>query len=163
MLREKFEELINKLTEEAKKYYGERLVAIVLFGSVARKTQRNDSDIDILLVVKDLPKGRLRRTEEFMKIEEKLEEDLKRLRKEGIYTLISPIIKTPEEVKKGGLFFLDFVFDAVILFDKENFFERFLTNFKEKLKHLGAERYTFGNAWYWVIKPELKSGEDIEL
>lgn len=163
MLREKFNELISKLTEEAKKYYGERLISIVLFGSVARKTQRHDSDIDILFVVENLPKGRLRRTEEFMKIEEKLEENLRTLRNEGIYTFISPIIKTPEEVKKGGLLFLDFLFDAVILFDKDKFFEQFLINLREKLRHLGAERYTLGNAWYWIIKPELKSGETIEL
>ncbi|MCS7278640.1 MAG: nucleotidyltransferase domain-containing protein [Thermodesulfobacteriaceae bacterium] len=163
MLKEKYQELINLLVKEIKSFYQERLISIVLFGSVARETQRFDSDIDLLIVVKDLPKGRLKRTTEFMEIEEKIEEYLKSLEKIGINTYISPVLKTPEEVKMGSPLFLDLVEEAQILYDKEDFFKKELEKLKEKLKSLGAKRYWLGNAWYWVLKPDIKPGETIKL
>lgn len=50
------ETLITKLTE---KYIAE-MQSIVLFGSYAKKTQKKDSDIDILFVVNDLKNKKLR-------------------------------------------------------------------------------------------------------
>ncbi len=66
MLKEKYQELTELLLKEIKEFYKDRLVSVVLFGSVARETQRFDSDIDILLVIKDLPRGRLNRVLEFL-------------------------------------------------------------------------------------------------
>jgi len=163
MLKEKYKDLIGLLLKEIKNFYKERLVSVVIFGSVARGTQRFDSDIDILIVVKDLPKGRLKRTIEFMEIEEKIENYLKDLENIGIHTYISPVLKTPEEIKMGSLLFLDLVEDAKILYDKEDFFKKELEKIKETLKNLGAKRYWLGNAWYWVLKPHIKPGENIEL
>jgi predicted nucleotidyltransferase len=51
------------------RHYGERLVSLTVFGSVGRGTPRPDSDIDLLLVVKDLPVGRIARVKEFAAIE----------------------------------------------------------------------------------------------
>ncbi len=65
MLREAFESLIDALRAACLAHYGERLVSLAVFGSVARGTQRFDSDVDCLLVVRDLPPGRMRRVEEF--------------------------------------------------------------------------------------------------
>ncbi|MEN2985996.1 MAG: nucleotidyltransferase domain-containing protein [Thermodesulfovibrionaceae bacterium] len=163
MLKEKYKELINLLLRELKVFYQERLVSVVLFGSVARETQRFDSDIDLLIVVEDLPKGRLKRTMEFMEIEEKIQDFLKDLEKIGINTYLSPVLKTPEEVKIGSPLFLDLVEDAKILYDREDFFKKELEKIKEKLKSLGAKRYWLGNAWYWVLKPDIKPGETIKL
>ena len=81
----------------------------------------------------------------------------------GIYIHISPVLKTPEEVKRGSPLFLDLVENAKILYDKENFFKNKLEEIKEKLKKWGAKRYWLGNAWYWVLKPDIKPGESIEL
>ncbi len=163
MLKEKYAELVELLLKEIKNFYKDRLVSVVLFGSVARETQRFDSDIDILIVAENLPKGRGKRIREFLQIEEKLEEHLRNLEKSGIYTYISPILKTPEEVKAGSLLFLDFVEDAKILYDRGDFFKNRLEELKDKLKKWGAKRIWLGNAWYWILKPDLKPGETIEL
>jgi hypothetical protein len=40
---------------------GDRLVSVVLFGSVARGDARASSDIDLLIVVEGLPKGHFAR------------------------------------------------------------------------------------------------------
>lgn len=163
MLKEKFKKLGKKLASEIKSYYGERLVSLVVFGSVARETQRFDSDIDILIIAKELPNGRMKRVEEFEIVEDKLEHFLTSLQKYGIYTSITSVIKTPEEAEKGSPLFLDMVEDARILIDKNDFFATILKKFRNRLKVLGAKRIWRGNAWYWVLKSDYKPGEIFEL
>jgi predicted nucleotidyltransferase len=164
MLKEKFRELETRLLEEIKSFYRERLISVVIYGSVARETQTFESDLDLLIIAKDLPQGRMKRIREFDNIESKIEPFLKSLRQEeNINTYISPIIKTPEEAKRGSPLFLDMVEDSKILFDKEGFFETLLKRLKERLKKLGAKRIWKGNAWYWDLKPDYKPGDVIEL
>ncbi len=146
-----------------KRCYGERLVSLVIFGSVGRGTPRFDSDIDMLLVVDGLPPSRLRRLEEFEQVEHALEEDLKALAGHGIHTVLSPIVKTREEVQRGSLLFLDMIEDGRILYDRDGFFRSFLADFSRRLKELGAFRVRRGGSWYWVVKGEYKPGEVFEL
>lgn len=111
----------------------------------------------------EAPKGRLARTDEFMKIEEGLEEHLSDLRKRGIFTHVNSIIKTKDEIEAGNLLLLDMTEDGVILFDRDDFMENILRKWREKLRHLGAKRIWKGNSWYWLLKPDLTEGEKIEL
>ncbi|MFW6139787.1 MAG: nucleotidyltransferase family protein [Acidobacteriota bacterium] len=163
MLKEKFKELQEKLLKESKSFYGNNLVSFVVFGSVARETFRFNSDIDILIIAENLPDGRMKRVKQFSSVEEKIQSFLESLEKQDIHTYISPVFKTPNEVKKGSPLFLDMVEDALILYDKDDFFSKWLKNFKERLKKLGAKRVWRGNMWYWVLKPDYKPGEVIEL
>lgn len=163
MLREHFAKLLKRLLEEAQRYYGERLVSLVIFGSVGRGTPRFDSDVDILLVADDLPPSRLKRLEEFENVERALEKDLEGLAQHGIHTVLSPVIKTREEVCKGSLLFLDMIEDGCILYDRDSFFQSFLKDFAQRLEALGAERVRRGGSWYWVLKREYKKGEVFEL
>lgn len=163
MLREHFEGLLKRLLEEVQRYYGERLVSLVVFGSVGRGTPRFDSDVDILLVADGLSPSRPQRLEEFENVERALEEDLKRLVKYGIHTTLSPVIKTREEVYKGSLLFLDMIEDGRVLYDRDSFFQSFLKDFARRLEALGAQRVRRGESWYWVLKREYEKGEVFEL
>jgi len=164
MLKERFKELEIRLLSEIKSFYGTRLISVVVFGSVAREAQTFDSDLDVLIIAKDLPKGRMKRIGEFESIEEKMEPLLKSLRrKEGIDTYLSAIIKSPEEAEKGSPLFLDMVEDAKILFDRDGFFKKRLDKLRKRLKELGSQRIWKGNAWYWDLKPDYKPGEIFEL
>lgn len=163
MLREKFLELEDKLLIAIRSFYGARLISVVIFGSVARETLHFDSDIDILMIVEGLPEGRMKRIREFEGVEKEIEPFLKSLRKEGIHTILSAILKSPDEAKKGSPLFLDMVEDAKILYDKEGFFSTILEQLRSRLQTLGAKRVWKGNAWYWVLKPDLKPGEVFEL
>ncbi len=69
--------LLSRLTNLCKEYYGERLITLAVFGSVGRGTSRPDSDVDLLLIVKDLPFGRMARIEEFSVIESLLKQEIK--------------------------------------------------------------------------------------
>lgn len=163
MLKERFKDLQDRLLSEIRDFYGDRLISIVLFGSVARETQSFDSDIDVLIVAKGLPRGRIKRIREFESVENKVEPFLKSLQKEGINTYISAIIKSPEEAERGSPLFLDMVEDSKILFDRDNFFLGLIAGLRERLKALGAKRVWKGSAWYWILKPDIKTGEVFEL
>jgi len=163
MLKERFKELEDKLLAEVKSFYGDRLVSFVVFGSVARETYRFDSDIDVLIIAEGLPNGRMKRVAQFLTIEDRIESFLKSLQKEGINTCISTVFKTPEEAEMGSPLFLDMVEDASILFDSNGFFSKRLVRLRNRLRELGAKRVWRGNAWYWVLKPDYKPGEVIEL
>jgi predicted nucleotidyltransferase len=164
MLKKKFKVLQSRLLREIKSFYGDRLISVVIFGSLGRETQTFDSDVDVLIIAKKLPRGRMKRVAEFERVEVKMESLLESLRKETqINTYISPILKTPEEAERGTPLFIDMVHDARVLFDREGFFEKILERLKNRLKTLGAKRIWKGNAWYWVLKPDYKPGEIFEL
>lgn len=155
--------LFDRLLTESKKLYKKRLVSLAIFGSHAGKRKSPDSDIDILVVAEGLSRRRLARVGEFEKIEEVLEGDLRKLGQIGINTYFSPIFKTPEEVKRGSLLFLDMVYDVLILYDKDSFFSNYLNDFKTRLEKLGARRVQRGEKWYWILKPDYKPGETFEI
>ena len=49
----KVQEILKKLKRELLRIYGEQIDSIILYGSQARGDAREDSDIDVLLVLKD--------------------------------------------------------------------------------------------------------------
>jgi len=150
-------ETLNRLTSLCKDHYGERLISLAVFGSVGRGTPRPDSDIDLLLVIKNLPGGRIARVKEFSAIEATLGMEMR-----GRIEL-SPVFKTPEDIANGSPLFLDMVEDVRMLFDRDDFFKGVLKNLKERLRKLGARRIWQGNVWYWDLKPDYKQGEIFEI
>ncbi len=162
-LKEAFDRLVQRLVPAAHKTYGDRLVSVVLYGSVARGTMRHDSDIDLLIVARDLPAGRMKRVREFETVEQAVAEDIRQAANSGIQTTLSPILKTPEEVTVGSPLFLDMVEDARVLYDRDGFFTQQLARLRQRLAKLGAKRVWKGNAWYWDLKPDYRPGEVFEL
>ena len=49
-------EYIEKLMERIKEYYGSNLVSVVVFGSYAKGQNKTNSDLDILIVLKECKK-----------------------------------------------------------------------------------------------------------
>ncbi|HHV62901.1 MAG TPA: nucleotidyltransferase domain-containing protein [Firmicutes bacterium] len=162
-MQKRYETILNRALEALLKVYGDRLISVVIFGSVGRGTARPDSDIDILVVARDLPPGRLKRMDEFNRVEQLVLPELARLRRLGVETELSAILKTPEEIQRGSLLFLDMTQDAIILYDPQNFMGDFLERLKAKLNQLKARRVFRANAWYWDLKPDYRPGEDIGL
>lgn len=163
MLKERFEELLVGSLKAVQAHYGERLVTLAVFGSVARGSQRPDSDVDLLLICHPLPSGRMRRIAEFEEVEKRIAPLLLSLERDGISTVLAPLLKTPDEVARGGVFYLDLVEDARLLYDRNDFFKVFLERLRGRLRELGARRIWRGNAWYWDLKPDFKAGEIFEL
>ena len=165
-LLERYDDLLDRLTAELRSHYGERLVACAVFGSVGRGTPRSGSDVDLLIVVRDLPRGRLSRVDEFLPVEAHLAPILSDGSNGGTpqdAVVLSPIFKTPAEVEAGSPLFLDMVEDARILHDPDALLAGHLARLRARLRALGARRIWRGNAWYWDLKPDYRPGDVFEL
>ena len=163
MMREEIEKILHRLTAEVKVMYGERLVALAVFGSCARDTMRPDSDIDFLIVADALPDGRMKRVREFEPVEDKLLSSLKGLAGSGIHTSLSPVFKTPAEVCQGSPLFLDMTESVQMLFERDYFLSDYLAGLKERLKAEGARKVQFKGGYYWELKPDYREGDVIKL
>jgi len=162
-LRDHVEHLLADVTTHAQRHYGDRLVSLIVFGSMGRGTPRPDSDLDLLIVADDLPSGRMARVEDFATIERALAPCLTTGHRSGFATECSPIFKTPDEVLAGSPLFLDMIDDAKVLYDRDGFFARALDRWRERLARLGARRIWRGNAWLWDLKPDYRPGDVFEL
>lgn len=163
ILKKIFENIIECLKTSCLDVYGKRLISLCVFGSVAAGTMRPDSDIDLLVVCEPLPRGRIARVQEFETVDRLCEGVLKMAVQQGVTTTFSPHIKTPEEVHHGSPLFLDMTDTVKILYDRQGFLDGYLKGLKERLSRLGARKVPFGGGYYWILKPDLKSGEEISL
>lgn len=160
--------LIDELVERLKKEYGDQLVSALLYGSFARGTTTEGSDIDIILVIEDRGRGRMWEHDRFVsfnlrfKNESKLYKSLHDPYRSPLF--ISPVIFTRQEAEQNHLLFLDVYEEGKILFDKGGFFARRMVEFGKRLKQLGSRRTACEDGtWYWELKPDLKFGEVFEL
>lgn len=155
--------LLERLDAACRRHYGERLVSVVVFGSVGRGVAGPESDIDLLVVANPLPDGRVARVRDFADVERDLDQDLAAAGRAGWNARLSPVFKTPVEVEAGSPLFLDMVDDAILLCDRDGFMRSALARFRDRLTALGARRIWRGNAWFWDLKPDYRPGEVFEL
>lgn len=155
------EEFLRLLLAE----FGDRVVSVLLFGSVARGTAKPDSDIDVCLVIRDLPVSRYRRHQLLTPV-------LERLRQTAVYRDllarryspdIAAILYTPEEVQETKPIFLDLVEEGVLLRDDGTLRTK-LTRLRERMKALGSRKVVLEDGtYYWLLKRGMRFGEVIEL
>lgn len=146
--------MIAQLLDELKKKQGNNLISFVLYGSVARGDYRKDSDIDLLIICESLPREKLRRQEIFNEIE-------KEARCED--AVFMPILKTKYEASHISPLYLDMIDDAIILYDKNDFFKKVLEKLRRGLKKVGARKIHIGKKWYWDLKPDYKQGDVVNI
>jgi|GEM_PF-90142 len=146
--------------------YGDRILSIVLYGSVARGDASRESDLDLLLIVDGLPKSYSERVGELVSLEMdgSILEELKLLRKEGYFTDLSYLALTPDEAREFRPIFLDILADGIPLLDRGSFFDNLSRAYIERLASLGAKRLRSSNGdWYWILKPDIEFGEEIRI
>jgi len=142
---------------------GDRLVSVILFGSVARGEAGPTSDIDLLLIADDLPAGQFARKRLLAAADAAFERDLAAAEAGGVETRLARIVRTPREAVRTIPLYLDLVEDAVLLYDRAGFFAGILERLRVSLKRLGARRIREGRSWYWDLKPDFRPGEVIEI
>ena len=108
----------HTIIEEMKKYFGDQLVSVVLFGSQARGTADEHSDIDLVVIAEGVPKDW--RQQDEMIIELKVSPGL-------INLPVSIILKSPDVVKASLDTVQPLLFGILksyrVLYDPDNFFE----------------------------------------
>jgi Nucleotidyltransferase domain. len=90
-LTEKEKQAVKELIDELKKLYGDNLSRVILYGSKARGDASEDSDIDIMIVLKDV-KDKSKELEKVIKLTTEID-----FRYE---TLISVTLQSEEEYLK---------------------------------------------------------------
>jgi uncharacterized protein len=156
-------ELAEEYARLLRSSFGDDLVSVVLFGSVARGDATERSDIDLLVVASGLPAGRLARQDRLREADGAIASRLDALRARGVLTDVSPILKTPDEAVRMSPLYLDLVDDAVLLCDKGGFFAAVLVRLRESLRRLGARRLVRDGVRYWELKPDYRPGEIFDL
>jgi predicted nucleotidyltransferase len=161
---EGYRRAVDIIVEALKANLGGKLISIILYGSTARGDVSEDSDIDLLIVLENLSESRLERIRIFDEVEKRCERELKSVENEyNIKIFFSPILKTVDEARKITPLYLDMVEDGIILFDRDDFMKKTIDRVRARLRELGARRIWRGRRWYWVLKPEVKVGEVLEI
>ena len=136
--------------------WGEQLVSVVLFGSWARGSASAESDIDVLVISEHFPRSRLDRHPEIFEAAKAVSQDFA--------TRVSVMPLTPEEAQVTKPFYLGMLTAHAILYDRDAFFTTLLTRLQQRLAELGSKRRVDADGYeYWLLKPDLKPGEAVEL
>ena len=129
--------LDTPLLESLKQMLGPSLAAVIMFGSAARGTQHDGSDIDLLIVVAaDLPVTRAlyRRWDE--------------RRFTGPHSL--HFVHLPDSIEKAGSIWLEAAVDGDILFEADGGVRRFLRELRRAMANGRFCRRTAHGHPYWV-------------
>ena len=154
--------LEKTLTESFLRVFGDRLVSLVLYGSYARGDFREDSDIDLIIVLSDI-EDRYAVHLELDRVEELLAPILKCFNLHGYSPTLSPIVLSRDQAKITRPLYLDIVFDAKILYDKDDFISSIFERLRRRLEEYGAKRIKIGKKWVTVLKSNYRFGEVIEF
>ena len=160
---EVYKNFIQSLCKQLKASFGEDVIySIALFGSVARGEARPDSDIDLLIVHKDVD---FNPTKRFVVVAFEVEEEMeyKRLVEQGLSPRPSCVFLTERELWDRPHILLDILVEGIVLFDTGILRIRFEA-LQKRLKELGSKRVTLADGtWYWDLKPDWQPGEVITL
>jgi predicted nucleotidyltransferase len=145
-LRKDVRDYINAFVSEAA--LDRKVLGVLLFGSVARNNFRNDSDIDLLVVVE----GKI--IDSFDEINDminKVEGVRKPIIASGLYLRIRPLMLSKDELQSFRPIYLNILDDGVVLFERNDTLFNFLNDIR---KDVDYERSVVGNSVVvrWKIK-----------
>jgi hypothetical protein len=154
--------LADRVVAEYRSALGDDLVAIALFGSVARGQPRPDSDLDLYVVTRrpSLADPRLRR----MWVRIDASPEYQALVRAGYRPTPSPVPHTVDDLVRHPWILLDIAHHGVILHDPESVLERELDAVRRRMVELGSKRIELPDgSWFWDLKPDWRPGEVVDL
>jgi len=141
------------------KAYRKDFFSFVVYGSVARGSATNYSDVDVLVVVRRMGGSFGKRLDELFGNVAEVEVERRFLRKHGILTDVSFLPLSLDEASKFLPIYLDISHEGTILFDQHEFFTRLMDRFRFLLQKFNIRRFSLGDQWYWQMNPDLDMEE----
>ena len=158
------ERLLSTLVEALQAEFQEDLTSVALFGSFARGDWHGESDIDLLVVCRNLPREPFERQRAFMRAAARADRLTAELMAGRDPCQWAPILKTEVEAAHHSPLFLDMTEDARLLHDRGGFFATVLRGMRERMRELGSHRVAMPDgSWYWDLKPDYRFGEVVEI
>lgn len=133
--------------------FGYAFEGAVVFGSVGRGTPHVGSDIDVLLVISDLPEGRTGRAAAAAQVE-----DFWRRSVVPSAPELSLVLRTPAEVTSGFPLVLEIAEDGRVLSDPHGVTGRLLLARHERMALAKAKRVQTGESWHWDLRGDSRPG-----
>lgn len=141
---------VDGALREVMRYYGENLLGLAVFGSFARGENRKGSDLDLLVILRDAPKRRIRLAEFIREIEMKHDGLAQRLfKREGLLCELSPYILSESEALMVQPIYYDLVTHHVVVWDPEGIVSHIIDSTAALLRKVGAQRVRRNNTWEW--------------
>ena len=164
-MQSEYRKLLDQYLEAIREFFGGRLASVAVFGSVARGTADKESDIDVLVIVENLPRDIGLRYRETATVYASVRnrEAYKELRQAGRSGFISEIFLTPDETRSHPPILLGVCDDGILLYDRGGFLEGVLNDIRARLRELNAKKVTTPKGYYWVLKPDAKPLEVVEV
>ena len=155
---------LNEFLKELKEELKEDLLAVALFGSLARGKAKPGSDIDMLFVYRNGKRDKVRSRFSKVGLAFREREEYKNFEKRGFRPDIFPVFLSEKELKEGPWVLLDIQDHGIILYDPHKILKRRFISLKKRLKELGSKKVNLPDGkYYWDLKPDWKPGEVISL
>lgn len=164
VLNKDYQPLLDRLLKLMHEQMGERLLAVCLYGSLARGQARRGSDVDLFIVVQGEREetGRI-----WVAAHQALvaTSEYEALVQRGIWPDLSPFIVTQAFLAAETPWLLLEVQDhGLILYDPQGVLADKLEEVRQRMRELGTKKVMMPDgSWYWDIKPDWKPGEVFEL
>ncbi|TXT58781.1 MAG: putative Nucleotidyltransferase domain protein [Promethearchaeota archaeon] len=140
------------------------ILSVILYGSIARKNWKRESDVDLLLIVSN----KFIEKYESSKISQLTIHFYNEIFGSELYDMmkfhpLSILTLTKKQTKRFRTLFYDIAMDGIILYDPKNIGSKLIEKYKKRIKNKGLKRiYVENDNFYWKRK-DVKTGEIIEL
>jgi len=158
----RYAHLILKIFKCLKDEFRNSLISFAVYGSIARNSATNDSDLDIFLVSQKLPDSLGKRLNLLLNIEETtlIQEEIAFLAKNKCYTRLNFYPCDVSELKVN-YFTIDIAFDLQIVYDL-GVLNEFFSSINNRIKEQGIIRKYLDDERYY-LDLNLKAGEVFEF
>jgi len=165
LLKKRVSDLSKRVANILKETFKDRLVSVCLFGSGAKGELRGGSDLDFLVVIKNGQKSYHKRVKEIIPVLDKIRETEEYRCLEESKMNLEPcfLILTEGEIERHPSILIDISQEGIIHFDRDDFLAEHLRQIRESLRNLGSVKKSTPQGHYWILKPDLKPGEVIEI
>lgn len=151
MRRKRVIDGVRKAVRELVRKYPDKIIAVGLFGSVARGDYTEKSDVDILVIVKDWSEGMTRRYAIYDVFFGSIKTDV---------TIVDINYEDAEKILSGEIpltsSMLNVLYDCIVIYDPHKILRKLVNSIKELVRDLGLMRYKIGHAYGWKKNGKTK-------